>query len=365
MNDVYQKLAGHLAELSMGYPYSEALLDLLKAMFTTKEAGIALAMRTDLLPLQVEEIFSIAAGAGISENEAADILAGMADKKAVYTARALSGQPGYALHQVGYGMPQSYLWSGPQGDTSAEMAKLLMKYFTVPVTREVYGKSPTKAYKYSPVGVSIDVTRQGVIPHEQIKTIVESAEIIGLAHCPCRTTARVLGRTDCHHSLEVCFKYNEMADFVIDKGLARKISTDEALNIMKSCEEEGLVHMVDNVQGDVKHTCNCCGHYCWNVGIIARRKVPRDVLMAVYYLRETALDECIGCGACAEICPVQAVVMDDEDRPVVDSAWCIGCGVCMVSCPADVITLVRRQDEMEPENFTQLHRKIQLERSQK
>jgi Pyruvate/2-oxoacid:ferredoxin oxidoreductase delta subunit len=363
MNDIYQKLAGHLAELSMGYPYSEALLDLLKTMFTPKEAEIALAMRTDLLPLQVETVSSIAAVAGVSGNEVAGILADMADKKAVYVGRTLSGELGYALHQVGYGMPQSYLWSGPEGDTSTEMARLLMKYFTVPVTREVYGKSHTKAYKYSPVGVSIDVTRQGVMPHEQIKTIVESADKIGLAHCPCRTTARVLGRTDCHHSLEVCFKYNEMADFVIDNGLARKISTDEALGIMKTCEEEGLVHMVDNVQGEVKHTCNCCGHYCWNVGIIARKKVPRDVLMAVYYLRKTALDECIGCGACAEICPVQAVTMDDDDRPVVDLDWCIGCGVCMVSCPADVITLVRRRDDLEPKDFTELHRKIQSERS--
>jgi len=52
-----------------------------------------------------------------------------------------------------------------------------------------------------------------------------------------------------------------------------------------------------------------------------------------------SLDECIGCGACAEICPVNAVAMDDDDRPVVDMDWCIGCGVCMVSCPADVIAM--------------------------
>ena len=362
MRNIYTKLAEHLNKLSMGYPGSQELLDLLQAMFTPEEAEAAMGISTDLLPLQVEGAATIARRAGMPLNRVDSLLANMAAKRAVYSAPMFSGDMGYALHQVGYGIPQSYLWGGPEGDTSAEMAKLLLKYFSVPVTREVYGKSPTKSYKYAPVGLTIDVEKQSVMPQEQIGHILASADKIGLAHCPCRTTANVLGRTDCSHSLEVCFKYDEMADFVIDRKLARQVSADEAFSIMQACEKEGLVHMVDNVQGEVKHTCNCCGHYCWNVGIIARRKIPRDVLMAVYYIRETALEECVGCGACAEICPVNAVAMDDADRPVVDLDWCIGCGVCMVSCPADVISMKRRHDEPGPENFTDLHAQMQAER---
>jgi Pyruvate/2-oxoacid:ferredoxin oxidoreductase delta subunit len=131
---------------------------------------------------------------------------------------------------------------------------------------------------------------------------------------------------------------------------------------MQACEKEGLVHMVDNTQGDVKHTCNCCGHYCWNVGIIARKKVPRDVLMAVYYLRHTEPEACVGCGACSEICPVNAVAMDNE-HPQVDMDWCIGCGVCMTVCPADAISMVRRTQSQGPENFNALHKQIKAERS--
>ena len=362
METIYQKLAGHLNKLSMGYPGSQELLDLLQAMFTPEEARVGMGISTDLLPLQVEDATTIARRIGISSAEAGRLLVGMASKRAVYSAPMSSGEMGYALHQVGYGIPQSYLWGGPEGETSTEMAKLLLKYFSVPVTREVYGKSPTKSYKYTPVGLTIDVEKQSVMPQEKIGNILESADKIGLAHCPCRTTAKVLGRKDCNHSLEVCFKYDEMADFVIDKKLARQVSADEAFSIMKACEKEGLVHMVDNVQGEVKHTCNCCGHYCWNVGIIARRKIPRDVLMAVYYIRETALEECVGCGACAERCPVNAVAMDDDARPMVDMDWCIGCGVCMVSCPADVISMKRRHDEPGPETFTDLHAQMQAER---
>lgn len=83
--------------------------------------------------------------------------------------------------------------------------------------------------------------------------------------------------------------------------------------------------------------------------------------MAVYFIRQTDLDECIGCGACADICPVDAVNMVDE-LPDVDQDWCIGCGVCAVSCPAEVISIKRRLESQAPESFAALHRQIKTEK---
>jgi ferredoxin len=97
------------------------------------------------------------------------------------------------------------------------------------------------------------------------------------------------------------------------------------------------------------------------VGIIRRRKIPRDALMAVYFTRATDYEECIGCGACADICPVDAVQMVD-DQPEVDLNWCIGCGVCAVSCPTEAISITRTSEKAAPENFTQLHERIKVER---
>ena len=361
MQDLYNRLAIHMEHLTMGYPYTEELIDLLKEMFSPAEAQVALAIPNDLAPLQVVSMENICARTDLPLPAVAEALESMAERNILFTAPVKDGSTGYALLQVGYGLPQTFFWGGKEDETAKRMAKLVLNYFKVPTTQKVYGGVRTKSFKYSPANKSIEIPMQGVMPNEQIGPIVNAATKIAVAHCPCRMSAKILGRTDCPHSLEVCVKYDELAEFVIAKGLAREISKDEAHQIMANSEKEGLVHMVDNAQGQIKHTCNCCGHYCWNVGIIRRRKIPRDQLMAVYFIRETELEECIGCGACADICPVDAVIMVD-DKPRVDLDWCIGCGVCAIQCPADVISIKRRIENKGPQDFAQLHRQIKTEK---
>ncbi len=363
MAEVYQRLAAHLGKLGMGYPQTPELLDLLEKLFSPSEAEVALALPWALAPLEAEDCETVCSRSDLPEAEVAAALEAMAQRRVIYSTLLEEGRRGYALLQVGYGMPQTFFWGGPEDPRARAMAGSILSYFSVPTTGLVYGDTPTKAFKYAPAELAVKVPLQGVLPTEQMAPIVQGAQKIALAHCPCRTAARVLGRRDCQHSLEVCFKYDEMAEFVLDKGLARPVSVDEALAILSDCEAEGLVHMVDNAQGGVKHTCNCCGHYCWNVGIIARRKIPRDRLMAVYFLRDSQPEECLGCGACADICPVGAVSMATGIAQV-DTDWCIGCGVCAVACPAGAIGIGRRLEQPAPASFADLHRQIQSERKQ-
>lgn len=363
MEDIYLVLARHLGGLVMGYPFSDDLIALLKETYTPTEAKVACALPNDLAPLKVVDSETIAARSGIPLPQVEEALQSLSKKDMLFTKPTPLGTKGYALLQVGYGIPQTFLWAGRVDDRSRKMAQLVMKYFTVPTTGKIYGGTPTKTYRYAPASLTVDVPMQGVLPNEQMGNIVESATTIAVAHCPCRMSARILGRTDCRHSLEVCLKYDDMAEFTIEHGLARKISKDEATSILKACEKEGLVHMVDNALGKVKHTCNCCGHYCWNVGIIRRRKILRDALMEVYFLRRTETEECLGCGACQEVCPVDAVTISDG-KALVDHDWCIGCGVCAVRCPSGAITIERRPDKKEaPADFEELFQRIWAERA--
>jgi Fe-S-cluster-containing hydrogenase component 2 len=97
------------------------------------------------------------------------------------------------------------------------------------------------------------------------------------------------------------------------------------------------------------------------VGTIKRRKIPRDVLVATYFIRETDEQECAGCGKCIDVCPVDAITMEG-DHPLVDTDWCIGCGVCLRPCSTSAAILKRKTPSIPPGDFAELYGRILKER---
>ena len=63
-------------------------------------------------------------------------------------------------------------------------------------------------------------------------------------------------------------------------------------------------------------------------------------------------NECTGCGACFNKCPVQAIQMSENSEgflfPQIDESACIHCGQCLAVCPAHKIEY---QNFNEPECY--------------
>ena len=359
--NVYRRLAKHLVSLGMGYPEKEELLEILRENFSPLEAEAALAIPTGVIPLEPVPAGEIVPPPGLSRETLEQILSNLAERGLLFSKRLKTGEVGYALQQFGYGFPQTFFWKGVHTPNAKKMAELVARYSRKEVIEEIYAHTPTKAFRYVPASVSVDPDRHAVFPFEMMEEVIRRVKVIALVHCPCRATAQLIGKKRCDHLLENCIKYDDLAEYLIEKGIGREITKQEALDVIRRSEEAGLVHLVDNAREGIKHTCNCCGCCCWSVGTIRRKKIPRDVLMATYFLRETDRERCTGCGQCVEICPVQVIRMEG-DFPVVDADWCIGCGVCAVPCPASAVKLVRKTQAIPPRDFKELHEQILKER---
>ena len=48
-------------------------------------------------------------------------------------------------------------------------------------------------------------------------------------------------------------------------------------------------------------------------------------------------EKCVGCAACVDMCPVNALVVEDGKVKVTDD--CIDCGACVSSCPVEALAL--------------------------
>lgn len=366
--DIYDQLAELWSGKTWAWldyvPAGGALQALLRELFSEEEALALCHVPVKPVPLDFTSLTEIAANSELDRDMLERTLDGLVGRGLLFYGKTAEGAKAYALPKLGYGFSQLFYWQGDQGPQTRKIVELEKDQEYANAKKEMFlsPENNTKAWRYVPVTASIDPHWQNVYPTETIETIIKNASRFVLVHCPCRVQYQIKKGESCGHSTDVCIKMDELAESLLACGIGEEINREQALQAIKKANDEGLVHFTDNTEQGIKHICNCCGCACWNLVPIKKRKIPRDVIMATYFMRCTRDEECTGCGACAEICPVDAVSME-EGAAVVDSQWCIGCGVCVPKCPTEAVYLVEKEQKpQQTKEFSELYNRLNSER---
>jgi ferredoxin len=344
--DLYRKLQEHFDTFPVGYPSttSGAEIRILKQLFTPEEARIALNLKfshsfEDFEPLESihERLKSL--GFTYIRDELENHLDNMAKKGAIKSLK-IGNQKTYSAAFLMIGMFEFQV-----NKLTKEFAEDTKKYMNEAFVEEM-GRTLPLQMRTIPVGVSVEHDIK-VADFDNVKKIIESIEgPLALQNCICRQSMQTLG-VSCKATsrMEVCIGFGLLAQMYLDMGWAREITIEEAKEILKKNEEEGLVFQLSNSQ-KADFICSCCGCCCEALAALKRFPNPASIASTNFYARIDP-DLCTGCGTCIELCHMEAITLND-DVSSINKERCIGCGNCVYACPSDAIKFLNKEQQLVP-----------------
>ncbi len=87
---------------------------------------------------------------------------------------------------------------------------------------------------------------------------------------------------------------------------------------------------------------------------VIRKFRERGATVSIPKLIEIDSEECVSCGACITLCPVEAITMDGDASVVFNQEKCLGstCSACVDACPSRAIKSVKQNSKELTANNT-------------
>ncbi|WP_299979834.1 ATP-binding protein [Desulfobacula sp.] len=351
MNDVYKKLAAHLDNTPSGFPETESGVELriLKQLFTKEEATLALS-----LVMILETAEAIGQRAQKDPKEIEPLLIEMGKKGLIIHVNR-NGVNTFMFLQFVVG-----IWEYQVNRLTRELIKDFNEY--APYLIKDQYKNKTQQLRVIPVAKAVN-TELNIMDYEQVENIIKSQSKILVAPCICRQEHTIMGK-GCGKISESCLVFGGGAYIYESRGIGRTISQDEALDIVKEGVKQGLVPQPSNAKKPL-NICLCCDCCCQILKNIKDFEAPAKIVSSNFQAIVDQ-DECTGCKACEEICPMEAIEMDEEKTvSFVNLDRCIGCGLCVTVCEFDAMSLKDKKETEKiepPANLVETYMNIAREK---
>jgi len=339
-DQIYRDLQKHLDSQAVGFPAtrSGAEIRILKRIFSPEEARFALHLTYKPEPL--ERICELAEADGIPREDVEPMLDNMVNNGGILRTEK-NGTLYFQNVPLVLGMFEYQLKR-----LTPEFVEDIKEY----VTGRPFGLSLLSTEKPQmrtvPVNRSISSDHH-VATYDHVNELINKSEgPFAITECICRKMTEIKGEP-CQMTSrsETCMPIGDWAIHAVETGMGRYINREEALDIVRISEKEGLVFQPSNAQ-NADFICACCGCCCGMLRV--QKELPRPVdFWATNYNAGVDRESCTGCGICAERCQVDAVNLRGEVA-VISLDRCIGCGNCVVACPAGAISLEKKQNETVP-----------------
>jgi NAD-dependent dihydropyrimidine dehydrogenase PreA subunit len=329
--NLYRELQKRIDQYSMGFPETESGVEIkiLKKLFREDDAKVFL----QLSPL-LEATATIAPKLGLTEGQAAEKLKDMSDRGLLFCLRK-GGQAYYSAILFVHGLFEFQV-KRLDREMAELVEQLMSEKFNVNMQENASG-----FVRPIPVNQAVDATLN-IASYEDATQILKSRDLIVLTDCICRKRAELVEQ-GCKKPMEACFMFGSMAQYYLDHEMGRKIGLDEALRVVKQCQDAGLVTQPASAQNP-GGMCNCCGDCCGVLLAIKEHPKPAEAVLSNYYAKVDQ-DQCIGCEECLERCQMDAIKMNNDSQAGIDLDRCIGCGLCVMSCSVEAISLMAKNEK--------------------
>ena len=149
--------------------------------------------------------------------------------------------------------------------------------------------------------------------YDELTTLIEKATSLSVGPCSCRRSRRLMGEGCGHLEEDMCMYLNENADTMVKVGAHRPITKEEAYEILKRAEDNGLVHEINQTQGfeDTAAICNCCGCSCFGLRIAEYFSCNNAIHSN--FTAKVDKEKCVACGQCVENCQTNALRLGQKN----------------------------------------------------